>query len=124
MARPVEKGTRLLAFKISGRPISELQEKTPPPYNIHMVGLHRDREDLYDRIDRRVERMLANGLVQEVSGLREQGYRAQLPAMSGLGYRQILAYLRGEQLTKLRGVAGELFPLPEEIAGPTDVAAA
>jgi tRNA dimethylallyltransferase len=40
--------------------------------------------------------MIAGGLVEEVAFLRKQGYRAQLPAMSGLGYRQILAYLRGE----------------------------
>jgi tRNA dimethylallyltransferase len=81
---------------ISGRPISELQEKTPPPYKIHIIGLHRDREILYERIDRRVDAMIAGGLVEEVASLRKQGYRAQLPAMSGLGYRQILAYLRGE----------------------------
>jgi tRNA dimethylallyltransferase len=81
---------------VSGRPISELQEKTPPPYNVHIIGLHRDRESLYERIDNRVDAMISAGLVQEVAGLREQGYRAQLPSMSGLGYRQILTYLRGE----------------------------
>ena len=81
---------------VSGRPITELQQKSPPPYNIHMIGLNRPRASLYDRIDRRVDRMLANGLVEEVSRLNEIGYNAQLPAMSGLGYRQILAYLRGE----------------------------
>jgi tRNA dimethylallyltransferase len=81
---------------ISGRPISELQEKTPPPYKIHIIGLNLDRETLYERIDRRVDAMIAGGLVEEVVALRKQGYRAQLPAMSGLGYRQILAYLRGE----------------------------
>ena len=81
---------------VSGRPITELQQKTPPPYNINVIGLHRPRASLYDRIDRRVDTMLANGLVEEVSLLRELGYAAQLPAMSGLGYRQILTYLRGE----------------------------
>jgi tRNA dimethylallyltransferase len=81
---------------ISGQPISELQEKTPPPYHIHIIGLNRDREFLYKRIDNRVDSMVDNGLVQEVTELREQGYRAQLPSMSGLGYRQILTYLRGE----------------------------
>lgn len=81
---------------VSGRPISELQQKDPPPYNIHIVGLFRHRTSLYDRIDSRVDTMLANGLVEEVTKLREQGYTAQIPAMSGLGYRQILTYLRGE----------------------------
>lgn len=81
---------------ISGRPITELQKKSPPPYNIHIIGLNRPRASLYDRIDHRVERMLADGLVKEVAGLKAQGCGAQLPAMSGLGYRQILACLRGE----------------------------
>ncbi|MFN2123460.1 MAG: tRNA (adenosine(37)-N6)-dimethylallyltransferase MiaA [Candidatus Promineifilaceae bacterium] len=81
---------------ISGRPITDLQEKTPPPYNIHIIGLYRDRESLYQRIDRRVDAMIGGGLVEEVEALRDQGYRAYLPSMSGLGYRQILTYLRGE----------------------------
>lgn len=81
---------------ISGRPISELQRKEPPPYDIQMIGLHRDRPQLYERIDRRVDLMMEAGLLEEVSNLRDRGYSAQLPAMSGLGYRQLLAYLRGE----------------------------
>jgi len=81
---------------VSGLPISELQEKNPPPYEIHIIGLYRDRESLYKRIDHRVDHMISNGLVQEVAGLRSQGYHGQLPSMSGLGYRQVLAYFRGE----------------------------
>ena len=81
---------------ISGRPITELQQKSPPPYNIHIIGLNRPRASIYDRIDHRVDRMMADGLVKEVKWLKAQGYGAQLPAMSGLGYRQILACLRGE----------------------------
>lgn len=81
---------------VSGRPITELQAKEPPPYDIHIIGLYRERDQLYDRIDRRVDSMIAAGLVEEVASLRERGYRAHLPAMSGLGYRQILAFLRGE----------------------------
>jgi tRNA dimethylallyltransferase len=61
-----------------------------------MVGLDRDRPSLYQRIDRRVDHMIVGGLVQEVSALLELGYSAQLTAMSGLGYRQIAAYLNGE----------------------------
>ena len=81
---------------VSGTPITELQRKTPPPYNIQMIGLIRDRASLYERIDRRVDAMLAEGLVREVSNMQAQGYGAELPAMSGLGYRQIMAHLRGE----------------------------
>lgn len=81
---------------LSGRPISELQQKRPPPYNILTVGLALEREALYARIDERVEQMMAAGLLQEVERLRDQGYGRNLPAMSGLGYQQLWAYLEGE----------------------------
>jgi tRNA dimethylallyltransferase len=54
------------------------------------------RELLYRRIDERVERMMTHGLVDEVRGLVAKGYSFDLPAMSGLGYRQIGLYLRDE----------------------------
>jgi len=79
-----------------GKPISSLQRLAPPPYRILRIGLTMPRELLYQRIDDRVERMLAAGLVEEVRSLVERGYGYHLPAMSGLGYRQIGMYLRGE----------------------------
>jgi len=81
---------------LSGRPISELQRKSPPPYHIVQVGLTRPRPALYRRVDERVEAMLAAGLVDEVRRLEAAGYGWRLPAMSGLGYRQMGDYLRGE----------------------------
>ncbi len=81
---------------VTGRPISQLQHKTPPPYDICVLGLQRDREELYARIDARVDQMIADGLVAELRGLRDGGYGRNLPAMSGLGYKQLWAYLDGE----------------------------
>ncbi|HSG17299.1 MAG TPA: tRNA (adenosine(37)-N6)-dimethylallyltransferase MiaA [Anaerolineae bacterium] len=81
---------------ISGQPMSQLRRKEPPPYDIKMIGLTCDREVLYKRIDERVDRMMADGLVEEVEGLKAKGYSRALPAMSGLGYRQIMAYLEDE----------------------------
>ncbi|MCB9421205.1 MAG: tRNA (adenosine(37)-N6)-dimethylallyltransferase MiaA [Ardenticatenaceae bacterium] len=81
---------------LRGRPISELQRKNPPPYRIAQIGLHRDRASLYQRIDERVGLMMVNGLLAEVEKLRDEGYGRQLPSMSGLGYRQLWAYLAGE----------------------------
>ncbi|MEZ4511937.1 MAG: tRNA (adenosine(37)-N6)-dimethylallyltransferase MiaA [Chloroflexota bacterium] len=81
---------------VAGRPISDIQRKNPPPYNICLIGLHRERESLYRRIDARVDQMMADGLLDEVAGLLAQGYDEPLAAMSGLGYRQLLAHLRGE----------------------------
>jgi tRNA dimethylallyltransferase len=83
---------------VCGRPISELQRKTPPPYRMLVIGLRREREALYRRIDERVEQMMAAGLLAELEGLRDGGYGRSLPSMSGLGYRQLWAYLEGEML--------------------------
>jgi tRNA dimethylallyltransferase len=55
-----------------------------------------DRELLYERIDRRVDIMIEQGLVQEVQKLREMGYNKDLVSMKGLGYKEIYGYLDGE----------------------------
>jgi tRNA dimethylallyltransferase len=81
---------------VTGRPISELQAATPPPFRILRIGLTRPRPDLYARIDRRVDEMLARGLLAETQRLLEAGYAPQLPALTGLGYRQMIQYLHGE----------------------------
>lgn len=81
---------------LAGRPISELQVKSPPPYRVLQIGLMRPRLSLYARIDARIEWMLAAGLVEEVRRLVMAGYGWKLPAMSGLGYRQIGLYLQGK----------------------------
>jgi len=78
------------------QPISSVQRATPPPYRILRIGLTMPREQLYRRIDQRVEHMIAAGLVEEVHSLVARGYGYSLPAMSGLGYRQMGMYLRGE----------------------------
>lgn len=96
-ARNVRRVIRALEVTlISGQPMSHLQRKVPPAFHTAMVGLWCQRETLYQRIDARVDRMMASELVDEVKRLRDQGYGRDLPAMSGLGYRQIGAYLDGE----------------------------
>ena len=81
---------------ITGRRFSELGRASPPPYRITHIGLTMNRPELYARIDARVERMMEQGLVAEVEALVRQGYSWSLPSMSGLGYREMGAYLRGE----------------------------
>ncbi len=80
----------------TGRPFSAYQRRDPPPYHILMVGLTMPREALYARVDARIDRMLQEGLVDEVRSLLAAGYAPDLPAMTGLGYREIGLYLRGE----------------------------
>ncbi|MBK9053388.1 MAG: tRNA (adenosine(37)-N6)-dimethylallyltransferase MiaA [Chloroflexi bacterium] len=82
---------------VSGIPMSRHQEKHPPPYHTLILGLTCGRETLYRRIDERVDNMIAAGLVDELESLRQAGYGRHLPAMSGLGYRQLWPYLDGEQ---------------------------
>lgn len=81
---------------VTGRPMSVVQRKTPPVYDIHILGLTCDREILYTRIDTRVEKMMEQGFLDEVTQLRQAGVERYLPSMSGLGYRQLWAYLEGE----------------------------
>ena len=81
---------------VAGVPISMLQKKSPPPYQICMVGLQRERKLLYARVDKRVDLMMAAGLLAELEGLRDAGYGRSLPSMTGHGYRQLWAYLAHE----------------------------
>lgn len=66
-----------------------------PPFRHITIGLTRDRDELYRRIDTRVDRMIEQGLVEEVEKLVNMGYGLNLPSMSGIGYRQIGMYLEG-----------------------------
>lgn len=86
----------LEVYHHTGRPISELQKAKPPPYDVLIIGLTCSREELYRRIDERVHWQIANGLVEETRRLVAMGYSYSLPSMSGLGYRQIGMYVRGE----------------------------
>ncbi len=95
-ARNVRRVVRALEVCLrTGRPISELQAAQTPPYCILRLGLTRPRAILYARIDQRVDAMIAGGLVEEVRGLLTAGYAPPLPAMTGVGYRQIVDYLQG-----------------------------
>jgi len=75
---------------------SRYQQKKPPEYKILILGLTTDREELYRRIDRRVDNMIEQGLIEEVRKLMGRGYDLSLPAMSSVGYWQIGGYLKGE----------------------------
>lgn len=67
------------------------------PYDLSLYGLTLERAELYRRIERRVELMFEKGLVEEVRSLLQQGCNEEGNAMSALGYKEILPYLRGER---------------------------
>jgi tRNA dimethylallyltransferase len=80
----------------SGRRFSGQKAKKGSPFRILQIGLIRPREELYQRIDKRIEIMLSQGLEAEVKGLLEAGYQPKFSAMSAIGYKQMAAYLTGE----------------------------
>jgi len=84
---------------LSGRQLSEAHREhagAEPAFTPLLIGLTRDRDALYRRIEERVEAQLAAGLVQETQRLLARGYGRHLGSMKGLGYRQIAGYLAGE----------------------------
>ncbi len=89
---------------ITGQPKVALEGAEPPPYRMLQVALTRPREALHRRIDARVEQMVAAGLIEETRQLLAEGYATHLPAMTSLGYREIIAYLAGE-MTLAQAVA-------------------
>ena len=86
----------LEVYHLTGRPLSAWQARRPPDFTPTIVGLTCPRDQLYRRIDARVDAMMAGNLVEEVRGLIERGYSCALPAMSGIGYRQVCQHLAGE----------------------------
>ncbi len=86
----------LEVYEATHTPFSQLQRKEPPPFDTLILGLTTQRDELYRRIEDRVDIMIKQGLVEEVSSLVEKGYGLDLPAMSSVGYRQIGQFLQGE----------------------------
>lgn len=82
----------------TGEPISrhnEAMRQKESPYNFLYYVINTDRSLLYERIDRRVDQMLDQGLVDEVKKLKEMGCHRGQTSMQGLGYKEILDYLNG-----------------------------
>jgi tRNA dimethylallyltransferase len=84
----------------TNKPISEhvkMSRLEPAPYRYIVYGLNWDREKLYLRIDARVDKMISDGLVDEVRHLVRMGYDKGTTSMQAIGYKEVLSYLRGEQ---------------------------
>ncbi len=86
-------------YKLTGERISEhneAQQQKQSPYNGVYFVLNDERERLYERIDARVDAMLAEGLLEEVKALKDMGLSREMVSMQGLGYKELLSYLDGE----------------------------
>jgi tRNA dimethylallyltransferase len=82
--------------QVTGQPVSQLFQKQAPPYPVLIIGLTMQRDNLYRRIDSRVDEMIKQGLVDEVRHLMTKGCSLDLPSMSGIGYKQIGMFLQGK----------------------------
>ncbi len=81
---------------ITGRKFSDQRVQGESPYHLLTVGLTRPREELYRRVDERIDMMFANGFVDEVRGLLAKGCSPTLPSMSAIGYRECVRVVEGE----------------------------
>lgn len=96
-ARNVRRTIRALEVTLrSGQRFSEQRQRSYSPYSLLIIGLKRPRVELYQRVDERIEVMLATGFIAEVQAMLDKGYMPNLPTLSAIGYREIVAYLQGE----------------------------
>jgi tRNA dimethylallyltransferase len=89
----------LEVHQLSGRRMSEFQQEhgfAEQPFSALIIGLNRDRDALYRRIEERIDWQLAHGLIEETKELLARGYQRGGAAMKGLGYRQVAEHLAGE----------------------------
>jgi len=87
----------LEVFEKTGKPISTFHSNhgfLNPMLNALTIGLHIERETLYDHINRRVDEMIKTGLLDEVKGLLQKGYSSKLKPMQSIGYRHMVDYLK------------------------------
>ena len=92
-ARNVRRVVRALEVAYSGT--SGRLQKEPPPYDVLVIGLTLARSALYERIDSRVDAMIATGWLCEIEGLLADGYGPELPAMSSVGYSELADVVAG-----------------------------
>ena len=89
---------RAIEVCLSGQKMSDFSKdlKYNEKYQPIIIVLNRDREVLYDRINRRVDIMLENGLLDEIKNLMNMGYTKDMISMQGIGYKEMIKYLSGE----------------------------
>ena len=89
---------RALEVALSGKKMNDFSNdlKINEKYKPIIIVLNRDREHLYKRIDKRVDIMMENGLIEEVKNLLNMGYTKDMISMQGIGYKEIIKYLEGE----------------------------
>ena len=81
----------------TGKPMSQCYKDFRKPrdeFDIVMIGLRMDREKLYERINKRIDIMMEQGLIDEVKSLLDRGYSENLTSMQAIGYKEVISYLK------------------------------
>ena len=86
----------LEVITITGKKFSEQRGQSESPYQLVTIGLSRPRDELYQRVDQRIDMMFADGFIDEVKTLLDRGYSPSLPTMSAIGYRECVGVIKGE----------------------------
>ncbi|MCF6276910.1 MAG: tRNA (adenosine(37)-N6)-dimethylallyltransferase MiaA [Candidatus Magasanikbacteria bacterium] len=81
---------------LTGEPFSGQKMKGEPMFDVLQIGISVDRGVLHERIEKRIDKMIEGGLLDEIKGLLKQKYHWDLPSMSGIGYKQFKGFLEGE----------------------------
>lgn len=92
--RRVVRALEVVTF--TGKKFSALRTHGEPLVDAFQVGIHFEKDDLYRRIDRSIDNMVDEGLIDEVRSLLRRGYMASLPSLSAIGYQDVARYLTGE----------------------------
>ena len=84
-------------FHVTGKTKTELDKESigEAKYDFKIYGILWDREKLYERIEKRVDLMLADGLIDEINSLREKYPHLSKTALQGIGYKEVIPYLEG-----------------------------
>jgi tRNA dimethylallyltransferase len=88
----------LEVFEITGEPFSKFLQNKPEPADFRpvFIGLTLDRQELYSKIESRVDKMFAEGFLDEVKGLKSRGYGSSLNALQTVGYKEAFLFLNGK----------------------------
>ena len=98
----------LEVFYLTGKPIWQhhSSQNKNSKFSFYQIGLNWDREVLYTRIEERIDKMIEDGLVDEVNSILNDGYDKNLNSLNTVGYKEIISYLEKE-ITLIRAI--ELF---------------
>ena len=82
-------------YQHTGQRMSEIEGKDPPPFRTLLIGLTLPRDELYQLVDARIDRLILGGFVEEVRELLRQGVSPEAPSMSAIGYPEMIAFIQG-----------------------------